>query len=561
MQMTSWQDNDLAKWLRRSIEIHFKPIIDLELNEIDNINHQIWNIEAHNITKKIRNSDSMNHFMKNIEQKIDQGIYKILNKKTSEEEVLILEENNEQLVNLNNEMDDFALIRNSSNKWKQIVKNLSNLRNLSTKIHTLQYILQSRLSELTTNEFWPPISRSLRENLFHPQEEVYNLVFRIFSKFASSSSPNLMKHGFLNLGESIVSHYTRKRKGVLPTARSGVNMANISHHQLVRCCHLTLEVAKELPSNWARLGEAGTDMLTSWFGLLSMHTFDRRPSIYLSPYMLICLLDPNACWAKVWLHGFLSRDSLLRLMPGCPTLVRYMLETIFVYQPSEDKLESNSLLDYHLFDRNVIEFAVFTHSLNFFSQILRFSRGHSLFPITIPSSEQPITIELFISHLIKKFTDKQSIPILFDIFQTLLSTNCASLFTIQHLDELFESLMNQDLELIQQKQLLDLLIVFIKNNSLIAKEYLLSVYLPHSFPGLAIAKLTDHLLKMNIYLNFEIILKLFEICGLLFTTPTGFVNLENSDSILIETIIEKYQEMILQDLYQTTEKEVFIWYL
>uniref|UniRef100_A0A8C7Z9G3 Protein broad-minded n=1 Tax=Oryzias sinensis TaxID=183150 RepID=A0A8C7Z9G3_9TELE len=229
-----------------------------------------------------------------------------------------------------------------------------------TRREALHVLCCASLPDLLSCESWSTLRRNL--SLFHDINWCGNAFF-LTAK---------------NVESSFVSHKLSFPSG---SATLDINTPKIT--RLLKQMRLINDFQKEVASFWIRHPEKYMeDVIESSLSLLAFHHPHGSAEKLLEPIHLLTLLDIKADWFIKWMHGYYSRNVVLRLLERKYKFLIHKCFFLFVSGALQSSVYSGKELD----------FALFVHSVCVLGKLILYANGRKLFPLRIRKHKEPVTL-------------------------------------------------------------------------------------------------------------------------------------------------------------------------
>lgn len=387
---------NLLHLVQNSIKEKLDDIVSAELDNAGEISPQAWKIVAHNIAKSVKVSPPMIALLQNIKSTLHVSLENftssIENEPTSDTQKV----QSIQQKPANNQVCDGNC---HVLQYEQLSMDMSQYRPLEVRKQALDVFLQSELSEVTSNVYWPQIRHSLKEHLCDMNNDIFSLSLKVHAKLMQSASHVCIREGFINLCEGLHLHYSNMCHNSLPNFESGLDGSNPLHCHLNQISCLILEAVKEMPKNWLRYGERRFEEVVGvYVNLLAMHTNDSKFSLLgniLYPFHILSVLDPKAKWCTQWLHSAFGQHLFLNTLSQKSALITFLVGEILSYFEAYQ----NDYRGYIFEDSasgHIVKYATFAHSVSILSKVVCFERGRQFFPVALKTTSELISLEVIL---------------------------------------------------------------------------------------------------------------------------------------------------------------------
>lgn len=434
----------LVRWLRSSIEDHLEDfVLSSDVTTADDVDPEAWKAAARDVFHSIMESPQMVSLLDNIKKGNNPGESLArdllhLNISSPSRRASML-----SMCDSDSSMDD-AWWNHSilPQQYQQLAEDISSRKPAQIRIDSLKILVGAHLSDAVEGPHWAQFRRGLREALCDENDVIFSLGLKIHAKLIASSSVHIAtKEAFLNLIESLSTHFTsRKMLPYLPTYDSGIDLNKPLHFRIMKIIQLISDAQREIPKEWIRFSTRKVEeMIESFIDLLAMHTYDGcSKEKFLFPFHLLSVIDPNAIWSRHWLNGLFSRNLLLRALERTPPLIRFLNETILKWMEDFDAIQYwniKSGLQYLKDNPHclfipgyIVQYTVFTSCVIMLRSLLPYEGGRSLFPISNPEDETLISLNIlalatvdFLNNHSEEIGIFGPVPILVDFVSSVLN--------------------------------------------------------------------------------------------------------------------------------------------
>ncbi|XP_078798719.1 protein broad-minded isoform X3 [Oryzias latipes] len=267
----------------------------------------------------------------------------------------------------------------------------------------LHVLCRASLPDLLSCESWSTLRRNL--SLALNEAELSEEALQFFAKSFSCSPLNVTREMFASLAKNVESSFVSHKLN-FPSGSATLDINTPKITRLLKQMRLINDFQKEVASFWIRHPEKYMeDVIESSLSLLSFHHPHGSAEKPLEPIHLLTLLDIKADWFIKWMHGYYSRNVVLRLLERkYKLLVVVAVQQCIHYSEASEgfrgdvsdalagKQKNASALQSSVYSGKELDFALFVHSVCVLGKLILYANGRKLFPIRIRKHKEPVTL-------------------------------------------------------------------------------------------------------------------------------------------------------------------------
>ncbi|XP_061900849.1 protein broad-minded isoform X1 [Entelurus aequoreus] len=265
----------------------------------------------------------------------------------------------------------------------------------------LQALCCAPPSDVLCCESWNHLRQNLCAMLIEPNTDLSDNVLQFFAKSFSSSPLNVTREIYTTLAKSVESIFLSLKLS-LTSFSTGLDINRPEISSLLKQMRLMNDFQKEVTAFWIRHPEKYMEeIIESTFSLLCLHLESRShvQEKVLQPIYFLALLDVEAAWFKKWMHGSYSRTVVLRLLQSkYKSLIEAAVQqSILFLETCQDSThlqseEQHSAGQRSIYTAKELQYALVVHSLSILGKLLLYTNGRKLFPITVRTRKDPVSL-------------------------------------------------------------------------------------------------------------------------------------------------------------------------
>ncbi|XP_076042450.1 protein broad-minded-like [Oratosquilla oratoria] len=304
---------------------------------------------------------------------------------------------------LNSSLNQSGFLYLHPAQYSNIAETLKSRKEPEACRDALNILLAVTPGEPVMQDCWQDIRKGLLDCLLDNHSEIFDKSLKVHSKLLTSQVNVAVKEAYVNLLECVAAYFMSKRF-VSRLSRKQVPLDLNLCEQPLRILQILLDFQKEIPQLWIRYPEKFVDdMVEGTFEMLCLNLkIEERKHLLILD--LVCLLDPKALWFNRWIHGLWSQIKTFGAMSTHPVFLQYSVNYSLSYlenwSAEDSKQQPNTVSHKSLQD------CKFSHCIRVVLLSLRFYNGRKLFPINIPSKDELLTLQVFLTLLENSISDK-----------------------------------------------------------------------------------------------------------------------------------------------------------
>nr|XP_057920239.1 protein broad-minded [Doryrhamphus excisus]XP_057920246.1 protein broad-minded [Doryrhamphus excisus]XP_057920253.1 protein broad-minded [Doryrhamphus excisus]XP_057920261.1 protein broad-minded [Doryrhamphus excisus] len=411
----NFHNYELVKYLRHYVETSLGSVVDEEIRKLSGKDGQHigsgHDTLIHSVTNGSRASAQYLQMTQTLKATMTAAVESLVSR--FEEDQLRKGEMRQREGQHNHYADDCSDSDSSFNQSYAFIRQ-EQLQALAEKLdasqpkevrrEALQVLCCAPPSDVLSCESWAHLRQNLCAALIEPDSALRDLILRFFAKSFSSSPLNVTREIYTSLAKSVETIFLSLKLS-LPSVPAGLDINRPEISSLLKQMRLMNDFQKEVTAFWIRHPEKYMEeIIESTFSLLCLHCepASQAEEKALEPIHLLAVLDVEAAWFKKWMHGSYSRTVVLRLLQGkYKSLMEASVQQCVLYLESgqtsthlqcEEEQHSPGLDQRSVYTAKELQYAVVVHSLCVLGKVLLYSNGRKLFPVTVRSRKEPVSL-------------------------------------------------------------------------------------------------------------------------------------------------------------------------
>ncbi|XP_076824206.1 protein broad-minded-like [Clavelina lepadiformis] len=402
---------DLVKHIRQCLEKELGSLVDEEIEKMSisggthSVTHQETLVQA--VTKKTTDSQIFSDLSQDLHAVTSSAVSTLLKSLEEEQNSTLSDEDTESQISkrmksvFSEGASSFGSSFNqgmffmSQEQFHCIAEELDSRQPLNIRREALIRLCQVPPSDVMASESWAQLRVSLIDALADSDAYISHTALSFHAKMFAVSNSHIMRSTYTCLAEHLLRRF--KSTSHLPLLSEPLDITEPFVVQTLKRVRLANEFQREVPLIWVRYPENFLEVvIDSTLSLLTGHmktagkdsTRERVSVLH-----FLSLVDTKAHWFRRWLHSNYSRATVIkRIEEKYRLLVVESVQQCLLF--CQDCVGRNHTLPRHSTDKverrttympNEVRYAYFCHSLSLIAQILHYSGGRNLFPLTISS--------------------------------------------------------------------------------------------------------------------------------------------------------------------------------
>ena len=360
----------------------------------------------------------------------------------------------------------------SPDRYKVLAKDINTNKSVANRLKALSILQQVPQTDLVASDAWSLTRKGLLKALDDENDEVNCKALKFISNLFVSGSSHVIREYFLLLVENLIEFFTDGTSHVI-FLESGLDLGDKRNLLLMKKFRLLNDVQKELPATWLRYSEKYVEeMIDNTISLLEISPSSPLASAtnkaLMNPLQFLSLVDPQASWFKMWMHGFYGRSNVISALALHRSCIRKtfkscidMCKRLHNYKlPGPNVQERGEELIYSF---NDITYTHFLHSLNFLSYLVLYKDGRSLLHFDLQNGKT-INVEILLLAFVDIMKTYPSIPysssksmyhagfLISQLFHTLANADLNTVTSCLCFDKLYEPLIQSLLNVLKEPE-------------------------------------------------------------------------------------------------------------
>ncbi|KAF2366285.1 Protein broad-minded [Trinorchestia longiramus] len=333
---------------------------------------------------------------------------------------------------LNSSLNQSGFLFLSSVQYERIASTLTNKQLIAEWSECLNQLLSVTPGEPVLQQSWFDIKKGLKSCLLTPmviehsdQNDIFDKSLKMHSKLLASQTQQAITEANLNLIEAASEFWLSKKLSSFISTKSNMKLVQCS--PVLRIVRLLLYFQADLSLLWVRYPQHLTMLLIErWLDFL-VGISGRGGGGCLSSCDMVSILDPEATWLKHWLYPRYGRSMVLAAVTRSPVLISDALKVCmnFINGDSSQVNKDTHRREFSGLSEKELETIKFVYSVCTIFEFLRYEEGRQLFPISISTEDEPITVSSFLTTIFT-FNGRTNLQKLSNCVRRKLKEICAS---------------------------------------------------------------------------------------------------------------------------------------